>query len=240
MLTPSGTPGSISSITAAVADASRPSGDRERDTQRKPAECLQFAGVKPGARVVELLPGGGYFTRLFSVAVGPTGQVIAVAPPKSAGAAPAAPEPSARVQALAADPHYANVQVVVMRLAELKLAEPADIVWTSLNYHDVHNVSGIDMHAFNRGVFELLKPGGIYIVIDHAAPAGSGASDTSTLHRIDPETVRSEVLAAGFEWVGQSDVLRNPDDPRTVPVFDASIRGKTDQFVFKFRRPKGA
>jgi predicted methyltransferase len=128
--------------------------------------------------------------------------------------------------------------VQVSPLASLSVSEPADIVFTAQNYHDVHNVPNIDMAAFNKSVFDALKPGGVFIVLDHAAAAGSGARDTATLHRIDPATVKSEVTAAGFEFVGESKVLANAQDDHTAKVFDPAIRGKTDQFIYKFRKPK--
>jgi predicted methyltransferase len=208
-------------IAAALADPKRPDADKQRDANRKPAETLAFAGVKPGDRIAELFPGGGYFTRLFSKIVGAGGHVYA-----------------ARVKAIAADPNYSNVSVVVEPFAQLKPPEPVDLVWTSQNYHDLHNFPGVDVTVFNQLVFEALKPGGIYLVLDHAAEPGSGARDTSTLHRIDPDTVKKEVLAAGFVFVGGSDLLHQADDPHTVKVFDPSVRGKTDQFIFKFRKPK--
>jgi predicted methyltransferase len=229
--------GPAAAIGASVADAARPAADRERDPARKPAECLAFAGVKPGDQVVELLPGGGYFTRLFSAAVGSAGRVLAVANPKSPSAAADAPEPAAAVRSIASDPHYANVSVAVQRMSQLNLPGQADLVWTSLNYHDLHNVADLDIVAFNQAVFAALKPGGIYVVVDHSAQAASGLRDTRTLHRIDAQAVRAEVQAAGFEFAGQSAVLENPSDPRTAPVFDPSIRGHTDQFMLKFRRP---
>jgi predicted methyltransferase len=227
-------------IDAAVVDPQRPETDRARDAARKPADCLAFAGLKAGDRVVELLPGSGYFTRIFSVAVGASGHVFAVAQPKSPSAPADAPEPAARVRAIAADAHYGNVSVVVQRLSQPSLPHPVDLVWTSQNYHDLHNVPDLDIAAFNKAVFDALKPGGTYIVLDHAAEAGSGARDTKTLHRIDADAVKKEVLAAGFEVVAQSDLLRNPADPHTSAVFDPSIRGKTDQFLIKFRRPAEA
>lgn len=225
-------------IAAAVADPARPEADRNRDANRKPAECLAFAGIKPGQTVADLLPGGGYFTRLFSVAVGPKGHVYAVAPPKRPTAAADAPEPSAAVKTIAADPHYSNVSVLVLRPADFALPAPVDMIWTSQNYHDLHNAQNLDIAAFNKAVFNALKPGGVFVVLDHAAEAGSGARDTSTLHRIDPEAVKKEVLAAGFQFEGESPVLHNSEDPHTAPVFDPGIRGKTDQFILKFRKPK--
>jgi predicted methyltransferase len=95
-----------------------------------------------------------------------------------------------------------------------------------------------DMAAFDKAVFNDLKPGGVFIVMDHVAPAGSGFTDTDTLHLVDPAAVKAEVLAAGFEFVGESTLLSNPSDDHTKPIYDKSIRGKTDKFIYKFRRPK--
>jgi predicted methyltransferase len=225
-------------ITAAVADSGRPAEDKQRDADRKPAETVQFAGIKPGAIVVELIPGHGYFTRIFSKVVGPKGHVYALSPPRRPTAPADAPDPAAATTALASDPAYSNVTVQVAPLAAVTAAEPADVVFTAQNYHDVHNVPNIDIAAFNKSVFDALKPGGVYIVLDHAAAAGSGGRDTSTLHRIDPEAVKSEVLAAGFVFAGESKVLANAQDDHSAKVFDPAIRGKTDQFIFKFRKPK--
>lgn len=233
--------GPPANVTAAVSDSARPEGDTKRDAERKPADMLVFAQVKPGEKVVDLLPGGGYFTRLFAVAVGPSGKVYALAPAKSPSAPPDAPDRSAAVKAIAADPHYTNIVVIAEPAAELlkvKLPEPVDLIWTSQNYHDVHNVKDVDVAAFNKAVFNALKPGGYFIVLDHAAASGSGANDTSTLHRIDEATVKQEVEAAGFKLLGESKVLRNPSDPHTAKVFDPSVQGHTDQFILKFQRPK--
>ena len=225
-------------VTAAVADPARPQADRDRDAGRKPAECIAFAGLKPGDRIADLIPGGGYFTRIFSGVVGPKGQVIAVAPPKRPDAPADRPEPSAAVRAIAADPHYSNVTVSVEKVAELKLPVNLDMVWTSQNYHDVHNVKDIDVGVFNKAVFESLKPGGIYIVIDHAAEKGAGFTATSTLHRSEPDAVKAEVLAVGFELVGSSDVIASASDDHKTPVFEQGLHDKTDRFVLKFRKPK--
>jgi predicted methyltransferase len=225
-------------VAAAVADPARPQADRDRDAGRKPAECIAFAGLKPGQRVADLLPGGGYFTRIFSGVVGPKGQVIAVAPPKRPDAPPDRPEPAAAVNAIAADPHYQNVTVAVEKLAELKLPANLDMVWTSLNYHDLHNAKDLDIGAFNKAVFDSLKPGGIYIVIDHATAKGAGFTATSTLHRSDPDAVKAEVMAAGFEFVGSSDVIANAADDHTMRVFEKDMHDKTDRYVLKFRKAK--
>jgi predicted methyltransferase len=224
-------------IAAAVADSNRPDADKTRDANRKPAETLAFTGVKSGAQIAELLPGGGYFTRLFSKAVGSSGHVYAVVPAPLPDAPADVPDSAARVKAIAADPNYANVSVVVEPFSQLSVPVPVDLVWTSQNYHDLHNFPGLDVGVFNKMVFDDLKPGGIYLVLDHRAEAGAGARDTKTLHRIDPETVKKEVLAAGFVLVGGSDLLRQPSDNHSLKVFDPAVRGKTDQFILKFRKP---
>lgn len=219
-------------ITDAVADSSRPATDTARDKSRKPAETLAFAGVKPGDQVLEIAPGKGYFTRLLSAVVASHGKVtIYVTPPK-----PDAPPPP--VVALAADPHYSNVNVVLQRLTEAKPSSVFDLVWTSQNYHDFHNIPDLDIATINRAVFESLKPGGTYFVLDHVAEAGSGTRDTNTLHRIDPETVKQEAKAAGFQFAGESKLLRNKNDPHTGKVFEGPIQGNTDQFILVFRKPK--
>ncbi len=218
-------------IAKAVADTARPAADTERDAARKPAETLAFAGVKSGETVVDFLPGGGYFTRIFSRVVGPKGHVLAVFPL-------GAPEKmTATVKALATDKAYTNIAESEQRLADLPPAS-VDLFWTSQNYHDLHNLKDADVPAVDKAIFAALKPGGTFIVLDHAAAPGTGFQDTGTLHRIDPEAVKTEVEAAGFKLVAQSDLLKNPDDPHTAKVFDPSIRGKTDQFILKFSKPK--
>jgi predicted methyltransferase len=224
-------------IAAAVADGNRPEADKQRDANRKPAQTLAFTGVKPGAQIAELLPGGGYFTRLFSKAVGSSGHVYALVPAPRADAPADTVDFAARVKAIAADPNYANVSVVVEPFSQLGVPAPVDLIWTSQNYHDLHNFPGLDVEIFNKMVFDDLKPGGIYLILDHAAQAGSGGRDTQTLHRIDPQTVKQEVVAAGFVFVGSSDLLRRPGDKHTLKVFDPTVRGQTDQFILKFRKP---
>ena len=220
-------------ISAAVADSARPAANKERDANRKPGETMAFAGVKPGDWVLEIAPGKGYYTRLLSAAVGTKGQVsiYSVTTPK-----PDAPPPP--VVAIAADPHYSNVKVTLSRLGDVRPTNSFDLVWTTQNYHDLHNLKDTDVATINKTIFAALKPGGTYFVLDHAAEAGSGARDTNTLHRIDEATVKEEVKAAGFELVGESKILRNKNDPHTGKVFEPPIQGHTDQFLLKFRKPK--
>lgn len=221
-------------VVAAVADKGRPAEDTARDADRKPAEMLEFAGVKPGQTVGDFLPGGGYFTRIFAKAVGPKGTVYAII---SEAQAANKDKPPA-VDAIAADANYGNVKVVGANFQTLALPTPADVIWTSQNYHDLHLTRlNLDVAAVNKAVFNALKPGGYYIVLDHAAPAGTPVDSANTLHRIDPGIVKTELEAAGFKLVGESKVLRNPKDDYTKTVFDPAVRGHTDQFIYKFQRP---
>jgi predicted methyltransferase len=220
-------------ITAAIADSARPDSDRERDAQRKPAETLAFAGVKPGDQVLEIAPGKGYYTRLLSAIVGPKGKVTVYL----IGPLPKPGTPPPPVQAIAADPHYSNVTLIMQRLTEAKPSAAFELVWTTQNYHDLHNVPDLSMLAVNNAIFNALKPGGVYFVLDHAAEAGSGARDTNTFHRIDEESVKNEVTSVGFKLAGESNVLRNPADPHTGKVFEGPIQGHTDQFLLKFKKP---
>ena len=221
-------------VDSAVADSARPDADRQRDPERKPAEVLTFAGVHPGEKVGELIPGGGYYTRLLAKVVGPSGHVYALWPEGLAKARPQMLEGSAAIGP--------NVTVVTYPASGPAAPEKLDMVWTSENYHDFHNAPPgappADVAGFNKAVFDALKPGGIFLVEDHAAAAGAGPDSTSKLHRIDPAQVKSEIEAAGFRLAATSDVLKNPTDPHTAPVFDASIKGHTDKLLFRFQKPR--
>lgn len=211
-------------VTAAVASPDRPAADKERDAARKPAEMLEFAGVKQGDVVVELIPGGGYFTRMLSAAVGPTGKVFA--------AVPAADLEKAKAEA------KGNVTPVAMTGPDFKTPEPVDLMFTAQNYHDFHlKRFNLDVAAVNKALFDTIKPGGTLVIIDHTAVDGAPLEVADNLHRIDPAVVKREVEAAGFKFVEENNAVRNPADDKTKLVFDPSIRGKTDQFVYKFKKP---
>jgi predicted methyltransferase len=219
-------------VTAAIADSARPPADVARDAKRKPVAMIAFAGMKPGMKVVELIPGGGYFTRIFAKVVGPTGKVYAAAGPGRDGAPPA-------VAAIAAAPGYENVTVIPLANGIFAAPEKADIVWTSRNIHDLYNPKRtVDAAAFNKGVLDALKPGGVFIVLDHAAPKDATIDTTDALHRINPELVKKQLIAAGFQYAGESKVLRNADDDMTKKIFDATAPDTTNQFILKFRKPK--
>ena len=253
-------------ILAAVADASRPDTDRERDADRRPADVIAFAGIKPGDKVADFLPGRGYFTKIFCNVVGTSGHVYAISVPSNRPAVSVAKSaPSDKPAAESPSQGCSNVTANVLRAknrpapelyspnddpgavyeywsssppAESFAApEPLDVIWTSENYHDLHNkrFDSPDMLAVDKALLQALKPGGILMIEDHAAAAGSGARDTDTLHRIEPEQVKKEVIAAGFAFVSESKVLRHPEDLHTAEAHE--MHDKTDRFLLKFRKP---
>jgi predicted methyltransferase len=227
-------------VSAAVADTTRPAEDTARDADRKPAQVLALTGVKPGDKVVDVGPGGtGYYLRMLSNIVGPEGKAYAYDPTWIIERFPDVPKKTEEfIKSGNGGKPFTNIEFVVTPMAEIKFAEPVDIVFMSLLYHDQH-WQKIDIAKMNQAIFAALKPGGTYFIIDHHAEAGSGIRDVGTLHRIDAEVVKQDVLAAGFTLESESDVLRNPADTRKLLVFDESIRGKTDQFIYKFKKPAG-
>ncbi len=223
-------------IVAAVADTSRPAEDTTRDAARHPAELLAFAGVKKGQKIADYIPGSGYFTRVFARTAGPKGHVYAVFPEFMAQFDKRDLD---AIKALVADPGYANATLATTPNDSLSGLPPLDLVWTSNNYHDLQfGLSHDQILALDRSIFGVLKPGGVFLVIDHVAAPGSGWTVARTLHRIEPEAIKADMASVGFKLDGESDVLRNPADPHTAVIFDPSIRGKTDQVVFRFRKPK--
>lgn len=222
-------------LAAAIADPAR--GDvKAADDRRKPGAILAFSGVKPGDKVAELIPGQGYFSKIFSKVVGPAGRVYLIWPDEYAKVAH--PDPEVDRQ-LANEPNFSNITVIEQPAAAFATPEPVDLVFTAQNYHDYPDafMGRVDPIAFDRAVYRSLKPGGVFIVVDHVAEAESGLRDTDTLHRIDPAVVKQEVQSAGFVFEGESQVLRNPSDDHKRKVFDPAIRGHTDQFIYKFRKP---
>ena len=207
--------------------------------QSKLSELTRFARVDAGSTVIDVYPGDGDWTRLFSNVVGREGRVYSFVP---AEVAHFKNDPVGRMQALAEEPGRENVETISSDLVNMQeVTQPADVVWLHLFYHDLHTaliqVRGATAANFNRAVYERLKSGGSYVIVDHAAAVGSGTKDTQSLHRIEPATVREEVEAAGFILDADSTMLANSDDQHSIKVFDPSIKGMTDRFAYRFVKP---
>lgn len=223
---------------AAVAAPGRPEAALALDAGRKPAEVLRFGGLRRGDRALDLFTGSGYYAELMGRAVGPTGSALAWEPANFLNdrSRQALNEIKARTP---------NVAWFAAPADAVALPERAfDFAMINLNYHDTYWQSDrfhfprMDPDAFLRLVFQSLKPGGTIVVVDHVAnPGGDTRAVVEALHRIDPATVRADFERAGFVFAGESDILRNPADDHSKGVFDASIRGNTDRFVYRFRRP---
>jgi predicted methyltransferase len=218
---------------AALADPARPAAEKARDSDRKAAEVLEFTGVKPGDKVADIFPGGGYYTHLFSKVVGPKGVVWGVNS-----------KPGKATEAMEADKTWGNIKVFAAPYESFAPGEKLDVIFNSQFHHDLYNPEYGAQGGGEAGVikvtkafYDALKPGGVYIIIDHAGRPGTGHSEFDTLHRIEKPEVIKLVEGVGFKLAAESKVLENPADPKTANVFDASIRGKTDQFILKFRKP---
>jgi predicted methyltransferase len=224
-------------LAQALADPRRPAAEAARDPARKPAAILAFAGVKPGDRVADVYIGGGYYSRILAAVVGPTGHVYGMIPAEMARNC--APSEFAGGHVLEHDARYRNVSVLLQPAVGFTTPEPLDAIVSAQNYHDLYDkfMEHADVAAIDKAFYRALKPGGVLLVVDHAAEAGSGVRDTDSRHRIDPARIRRDLEAAGFQFAGESDVLRNPDDDHRLLVFDPRIRGRTDQVVLKFRKP---
>jgi len=222
----------------AVASSGRTDSDRERDARRKPAAVLEFFAIQPGMTVLDMFSGGGYYTEMLSNIVGADGNVVTHS--NKAYAQFVGDEPIVRY----ANERLANVEILMAENNELELpADTFDVVMMVLAYHDIYYESTengwlkIDGPKLLAEFFSGLKSGGTLAVVDHYAAAGSPRETGGTLHRIDPSIVIAEIEAAGFVLDGKSDVLRNLEDDHSLNMFDEQIRGKTDRFVMKFRKP---
>jgi predicted methyltransferase len=221
----------------AISDPARPADDTKRDSQRLPGAMMQFAGIKPGMTVVDLLPGTGYFTRLFADAVGPKGHVYAYFGTQyDERIAKAGTDPNNQFRDIKA--HYANLGTIHGPLGNFITPEKVDVVWISDNYHDTHNKSyAADFAGMNKAVFAALKPGGVYVIVDHRAAKGAGAGSTEALHRMDEDIAKQEVEAAGFKLVAESKLLTRPSDDNKKRVFEEGEHDHPDQMMLKFRKP---
>ena len=223
---------------ALLAAPDRSDADKARDAARKPAEVLAKVKAAPGMVVIDLGSGGGYYAGNFARAVAPEA-VHAVNDPLAVEQFPQILDSMAT---RLATPSTANIRHEIMDLTALPASWQADVAFLGEYYHDIaadHFHSGLKTAAVNAAVFNALKPGGLYVIEDHIAKADANAAEVGeTLHRVPPQTIRDEVLAAGFELVEENfDLFANPDDPLTILVFDPSIRGKTARVLYIFRKP---
>jgi predicted methyltransferase len=216
-------------VAKAVADPSRPKTDSVRDVLRAPSETIAFAGVKPGMVVAEFFPSGGYYTRMLSDVVGPRGKIYGIENPKWDKGGDAK---------MAAEPGHGNVTIEMVKFGEFNPPQKVDMVWITQNYHDLHvaEYGPVDMAAFNKRVYDGLKPGGIYFILDHQANPGTDDAGIAKVHRIEKSVVIKEVTAAGFRLVGESNVLHRTTDDHTKMSSDPAIKGHTDQFLLKFQK----
>jgi len=226
-------------VQAAIDSPDRPKADLEQDARRKPKEVLGFFGVRPGMRVIDVFSAGGYYSELLARVVGVKGQVIAYNNPPYAAFAEKA------IAERYAGERLGNVRQVTVEIEQLELAPASlDAAMFVMSYHDLYwrpddgSWPPTDPAALLAKLFAALKPGGVMLVEDHVAnPGGDTSVTVGKLHRIDPAVVRRDFEKAGFVFDAQSVVLAHPADDHTKPVFDPSVRGQTDQFVFRFRKP---
>jgi predicted methyltransferase len=207
--------------------------------QSKLSELTRFARADAGSIVIDVYPGDGAWTRIFSDIVGPKGRVYSFVPSEIAAVME---DQLGRMQTLAKEPGRENVEALSADLVAMaKVTPAADVLWLHLFYHDLHTkligAKGATAAEFNRAVYDRLKTGGFYVIVDHAAAAGAGTSDAQSVHRIEPASVREEVEAAGFVLDAESTILANKDDQHAIKVFDLSIKGKTDRFAYRFVKP---
>ena len=217
-----------------LASESRAAADRERDAGRKPADVIAFLGIQPGMKVIDVIAAGGYYTEVLSLAVGAEGVVYSQNPETVLKFRDGANDKA--LTARLADGRLPNVKRIDAGVAEVDIAAGSlDAALTALNLHDVYNGSRPEAAAaFLLAAHRLLAPGDVLGVIDHS---GSAGANNEELHRIQESLVEDAVTAAGFEIEGRSDLLRNSDDDLTKSVFDPAIRGHTDRFLLRLRKP---
>ena len=222
----------------AVSAPGRSDQDHERDAREQPAAVLAFAGFRPGMRIADLFGGGGYYSEILDHVVGPRGHVLLVNNPPYAAFAKEDLERRFR------DGRLPRIERRVVPSEDLQLGVGTlDGALFVMSYHDLYFEHGADFPRIDAAQFleqlrRAMRPGARLLVVDHAAPAGSGLAHTNDTHRIDPAKARSEIEKAGFVFDGETKILASPDDPHTALVFDPTIRGKTDRFAYRFRKQK--
>jgi predicted methyltransferase len=222
-----------STIAEAVADPNRPADYRAADALRKPAETLAFSGVHSGMTVGEFYPAGGYFTRMLSDVVGPSGHIYAI---ENAGWNDSVQDD----RKMLAEGKWKNVSLDVQPFGTVKFPEPLDLAWVTQNYHDmkIAKYGPVDTAAFDKGVYAALKPGGTFFILDHEGWPGMTDADIAKVHRIEKAQVIREVTSAGFKLAAEGTFLHRPNDDHHMVIFDPKIRGHTDQYALKFVKPQ--
>lgn len=230
-------------LTQILKHQDRPEGDSKRDNARLPAKVMAFTGISKGDNILDLFAGGGWYTELFSRAVGPEGKVYAQNDEVIWRFA------EQRITKRTADKRLPNVKRFDnMAIVDINVPdESLDVVFTALNYHDLFftetNRDGIitklrdavvDYKTTLTHIKKAMKPDGVFVIIDHFAKPGSGYEAANTVHRIDPDIVKFQMDAMGFELLEEAFYLRNPSDDLNKSVFDPNLRGKTDRFIYKF------
>jgi len=220
----------VARMRTALASPDRPAADKERDAVRKPVETIQFLGIKTGQTVVDVIAFGGWFTEVLSAAVGPTGKVYGQNPTFFTG------RPGFDDAEKAKNDRLHNVTPIHGEIGEANINGKVDAAITALNMHDIYNSPAGEAGAvaLAKSVFDALKPGGVFGVIDHVGIAGQ---DNAQFHRIQIQQVRDVLTKAGFKIEAESDILKNPADDHTKPVRDASVARHTDQFLIRARKP---
>jgi predicted methyltransferase len=220
-------------IAKAVADPARPAQSKTADVLRKPAETLAFSGVRSGMTVGEFYPGGGYFTRMLSDVVGPSGHIYGLENAGWKGAVEANNK-------LLAEGKWKNVSMDAKPLGTVSFPKPLDLAWVTQNYHDlkIADYGEVDTLAFDRAVYKALKPGGIFFILDHQGAADLTDAQIAKMHRINRDIVVREVTAAGFKLAGEGKFLRRSGDDHTLSIFDKKVQGHTDQYALRFVKAK--
>ena len=210
----------------ALLSPNRPLEDKARDAARKPIQTVQFLGIKTGDTVIDVIAAGGWFTEVLSAAVGPSGKVLAQNPDFFVS------QPNFAATEKARHDRLGNVQAVHGELAANGIVG-ADAAVTALNLHDVYGQGGeAAAVAFAKGVYDALKPGAVFGVIDHVGIEGQ---NNAQFHRLQIAQARDVLTKAGFRIEAEADILENPGDDHTKPVFQ--LAGRTDQFLIRARKP---
>lgn len=225
---------------AALADPKRPAEAKELDASRKPAETLSFLGLTPGMKAADIMTGSGYWAEIMADAVGPKGKVTAFEPNQFY----TQPEEQKKWQALVAR----RPEIQWVRYPFEAFSAPAnsfDFTIINMSYHDLYwqsdkyGIPRTDPAAFVKTLFAATRAGGIVGIVDHVGAPGDTRAIVDKLHRIDPAVVKADFKAAGFVLEAESPLLANPADDHGKLVFDPAVRGKTDRFLFRFRKPRG-